>query len=324
MKKQALVSIIIPTLNRAALLMEALESIRNQKYKNWECIVVDDGSTDETFSIVQSLSKTDKRISIHSRPENYASGGNGARNYGFELCKGEYVQWFDSDDIMLPDKLIAEIELLQKYKLDFVISSGYSADCDLQNLKKKELYLGQDLYVSYTTWSSEIFLPSVCFKTKFLKSHSLFNEKLVRGQENEFFSRIFYKTRKSARFRTIGGHYYIYRQHNENKRSTQRENYMPGYISSFVFLSIENFKRGQEMAAIKVMRFHYKNLLNYFYLALNNGDKVLSKHILKSLLPLLWKAHKKQAMLFFLGGYLSLIRGNSIYFIEKKLKNTGL
>lgn len=324
MSKHPLVSIIIPTLNRADLIAETLGSIKKQEYQNWECIIIDDGSTDHTIEVVKAFSKEDKRFFVYARPENYASGGNGARNYGFEKCRGLFVQWFDSDDIMLSTKLAEEVKTLEKYNLDFVISSGYSADKKLQNLKEKHLNIGQDLYVNYTTWQSGIFLPSVCFRRDFLKNYKLFNEKLLRGQENEFFSRVFYKSRKTAKYLTIKRFYYIYRQHESNKRSTQRKQYISSYIASFVFLSLENFKRGQKINSKEVINFHYKNVLTYFYLALNNNDKKLCKNILKSFLPLLWKTDKKLASVFYLAGHLSFLRRGSIYFLEQKLKNTVL
>ncbi|TQD33811.1 glycosyltransferase family 2 protein [Haloflavibacter putidus] len=324
MSKHPLVSIIIPTLNRADLIAETLGSIKEQEYQNWECIIIDDGSTDNTIEVVKAFSKEDKRFSVFSRPANYAPGGNGARNYGFRKSQGTYIQWFDSDDIMLSTKLAEEVKTLEKHNLDFVISSGYSADNKLQNLKEKHLDVGQDLYVNYTTWKSKIFLPSICFKSTFIRKYKLFNEKLLRGQENEFFSRVFYKSRKFAKYFAISGFHYIYRQHDNNKRSRQRNQYISAYMNSFVFLSLENFKRGKEIASKEVINFHYKNLLAFFYLALNNNDKNLCKQILSDFLPFLWQTNKRIAFAFFVAGHLSLIRGNSIYFLEQKLKNTVL
>src|SRR5690606_30981203 len=100
-----LVSIIIPTFNRAHLIGETLDSVIAQTYQNWECIVVDDGSTDDTAKVMEAYTAKDSRIQYHHRPPEHKPGGNGARNYGFKMSRGEYVNWFDSDDIMLPDFL---------------------------------------------------------------------------------------------------------------------------------------------------------------------------------------------------------------------------
>ena len=83
-----LVSIIIPTYNRAHLLEETLNSIVKQTYSNWECLIVDDGSKDDTDNFMESFIKKDKRFQYHKRPKNSPKGGNAARNYGFQLSKG--------------------------------------------------------------------------------------------------------------------------------------------------------------------------------------------------------------------------------------------
>jgi len=116
-----LVSIIIPTFNRAHLIGETLDSIMAQTYTNWECIIVDDGSTDGTDKVMAEYIAKDPRFQYHHRPKDRLPGGNAARNYGFEVSKGEYVNWFDSDDIMLPSKLKVKIKHFEKNKnLDVV------------------------------------------------------------------------------------------------------------------------------------------------------------------------------------------------------------
>jgi glycosyltransferase involved in cell wall biosynthesis len=95
-----LVSIIIPVYNREGLVEETLDSILAQSFKNWECIIVDDGSSDNTLPILEEYSKNDPRIKYFDRPEDRPKGANACRNYGFEKSSGEFIQWFDSDDLM--------------------------------------------------------------------------------------------------------------------------------------------------------------------------------------------------------------------------------
>ncbi|MGE5943552.1 MAG: glycosyltransferase, partial [Flavobacteriales bacterium] len=280
-----LVSIIIPTFNRAHLIGETLDSVLGQTYTNWECIVVDDGSTDTTNEVMQEYLQKDARFKYHHRPKEHLSGGNGARNYGFKLSDGEYIQWFDDDDVMLNDKIQAEIEAFQRYNVDFVIGSGYSVDENLQNRKPKELNVGKNLYESYTLWESEIFLPSVTFKKMFLNKYELFNEKLTRGQENEFFSRLFFYTYKNNNFYILNKFLYLYRQHVHNKRNIQRKEYINSYLKSFVFVSLANFKRGIKINNKRVLNFHFKNIVYYFFEALSNNDKETCYYILKKTLP---------------------------------------
>ncbi|WP_416448157.1 glycosyltransferase family 2 protein [Leeuwenhoekiella sp. A2] len=121
---QPLVSIIIPTYNRAHLITETLDSILVQTYKNWECIIVDDGSTDNTEEIVQTYLENDSRFQYHHRPEDRLKGANACRNYGFELSRGEYIQWFDSDDLMERNALSFTTTIFMKQpELDYLIGT---------------------------------------------------------------------------------------------------------------------------------------------------------------------------------------------------------
>src|SRR5690554_6998972 len=120
-----LVSIIIPTYNRAHLIGETLDSVLAQTYQNWECIVVDDGSTDNTDEVMAEYMAKDSRFQYHHRPEDRLPGGNAARNYGFEVSKGEYIQWFDSDDIMLQNFILDKVKVLNSFKGYDVVFSAY-------------------------------------------------------------------------------------------------------------------------------------------------------------------------------------------------------
>lgn len=95
-----LVSIIIPTYNRADLIGETLDSVLNQTYINWECIIIDDGSTDHSLVVIQKYSNIDSRFKYLSRPNYKKKGPSACRNYGIEKAKGEFVIFLDSDDLL--------------------------------------------------------------------------------------------------------------------------------------------------------------------------------------------------------------------------------
>jgi glycosyltransferase involved in cell wall biosynthesis len=97
------VSIILPTYNRARFLPQALESIRSQRFTDWELIVIDDGSTDDTPAVLPVLTAgLPQPVRCVRQPNR---GAYGARNTGLDLARGEYVAFFDSDDVWLPDYL---------------------------------------------------------------------------------------------------------------------------------------------------------------------------------------------------------------------------
>ena len=111
-----LISVIIPTYNRRNLLVSAVESCLDQTYGAYEIIIVDDGSTDDTASLIHGLLQgewTGRGIQYVCQKN---GGASSARNYGLSLAKGEYVQFLDSDDILLPEKLSLQVAKLQRNK----------------------------------------------------------------------------------------------------------------------------------------------------------------------------------------------------------------
>ena len=104
------VSVIIPTYNRAAMIGRAIESVLHQTHHDFELIVVDDASTDDTEAVIRSY--PDSRILYLRHSEN--RGGSAARNTGIEAARGQYIAFLDSDDEWLPDKLTHQLALLRE------------------------------------------------------------------------------------------------------------------------------------------------------------------------------------------------------------------
>ena len=100
-----MVSIVMATYNRSHFIAETLDSIRQQSFENWECIIVDDGSTDETKKVLSSYLEEDRRFKYVTRSAEHKKGLPGCRNQGLELANGELVVFFDDDDLVHPDLL---------------------------------------------------------------------------------------------------------------------------------------------------------------------------------------------------------------------------
>src|SRR5689334_13114668 len=119
-----LISIITPVFNRAHLLNETWESIKNQTYPNWEWIVVDDGSTDSSFSLISEIAKADRRVKLYSRSPELIKGPSSCRNYGVKLSQGMYLIFLDSDDLLNASCLKFRASIMsQNSSLDFSIFS---------------------------------------------------------------------------------------------------------------------------------------------------------------------------------------------------------
>jgi len=184
--KNPLVSIIIPTYNRADLIGETLDSVLAQTYQNWECIVVDDGSADNTKELVQSYVDMDSRFILVDRPDTHKPGGNGARNYGFEISNGEYIQWFDSDDLMHPELLNLKIKTFKKNKGLKSVISQVAFFREEPNIITyiTELNHKNELYEDVITYQTALYPGSIMFDAQFLmNTKETWNESLTRAQE---------------------------------------------------------------------------------------------------------------------------------------------
>lgn len=113
-------SIVVPTYNRANLIGATLDSLLQQSFKDYEIIVVDDGSTDDTEAVVLSIK--DPRI-IYCRKENAERGA--ARNFGIQKAKGNYVTFIDSDDLMYPYALQNAFDNIQKYNFPYCFAQAF-------------------------------------------------------------------------------------------------------------------------------------------------------------------------------------------------------
>lgn len=106
---EPLISVLMPVYNSALFLPQAIESILEQSFKNFELIIVDDGSTDDSLQIAKIYSDTDERVKVFSQ-EN--AGISRSRNRLLSLSKGKYIAWMDSDDVSLPERLAIQYDYL--------------------------------------------------------------------------------------------------------------------------------------------------------------------------------------------------------------------
>ncbi len=116
-----LVSIVLCTYNRAGLVRRAIRSVLAQRYTNWELIVIDDGSTDGSRSVLEAFSRRDERVRVR-RQRN--QGLARARNAGLRLAAGEYVCFLDSDDEYRPTHISSRVRLLERRRKTDVLYGG--------------------------------------------------------------------------------------------------------------------------------------------------------------------------------------------------------
>ena len=123
-----IVSIITPAYNAAPFLEETVKSVQAQSFPDWEMIIVDDCSTDNTYSLAKKLAEEDSRIKVLQNSEN--SGVAATRNKALNVATGQYIAFLDSDDLWLPDKLKKQIEFMDAghYILTYTNYQKFNSD----------------------------------------------------------------------------------------------------------------------------------------------------------------------------------------------------
>ena len=192
----AIVSIIIPTYNREKLLNETIQSIKNQTYYHWECIIVDDQSTDYSLNFLIKVAKEDSRFKIFSRPNDKLKGANSCRNYGIEKASGMYLMFFDSDDLLKEDCLQNRVNQFDKNpNCDMLVFSMGIFDFQTKpQVYEHRKFINLNLRDSINEFILSNKLPwNVCrpiYRTNFIKNKIAFNEKIHNFQDDEFNLRV--------------------------------------------------------------------------------------------------------------------------------------
>lgn len=165
-----MISVVIPTYNRATTIEKCLDSVLNQTYKDIEVIIVDDCSTDDTVSVVEQYSKKTDKIKLYVLEKN--SGACVARNYGVSKSKGEYIAFQDSDDIWRSNKLESQYNTLVQNNSDVVFcamqlnySDGNHRGKKVPNNSYKKGFINFDLLLEKSVISTQtIFGKKECFE----------------------------------------------------------------------------------------------------------------------------------------------------------------
>ena len=183
------VSVIIPTYNRANLINRSVSSVLNQTFKDFEVIVVDDGSIDNTENVVKNFN--DSRIKYIKGEKNV--GAAAARNIGIKVAKGKFIAFQDSDDEWLPEKLEEQIKIFKKVSLRigivyvgrWQIKEEKKMYIPFERVNQKEGNIYKELLKSNFIGTPTILVKKECFEKV-----GMFNENLPRFQDWELVLRL--------------------------------------------------------------------------------------------------------------------------------------
>ena len=187
-----LVSILIPCYNSERFILDSINSLLKQDYENIEIIIVDDGSTDESLRIAESIN--DIRVHVYSQSN---SGACVARNFAFEKCHGDYIMYFDADDLINKSYVSSLVKCLRDAN-DLSIATGewdrFRTDLSEASFRKLSVYkdydCGFNLLLDMWNTGEMLTCSSYLVPRKLIEIVGGWDESVLKNQDGEFFSRI--------------------------------------------------------------------------------------------------------------------------------------
>ena len=285
-----LVTIVIPCYNAEKYIAETIVSVINQTYTNWELIVVNDGSTDNSLNIIKEFAANDDRISFIDKKN---TGVSDARNKGIALSKGKFIAFLDADDVWKSDflKLVlarfSEDNLLGLVHSDNQIINEYSEKLNQINASFEGYVLDKLLLGGENEYIFAI--SSVVVKKEVIDNVGQFDVHLTNGADHEFYFRVA-KKYKIGRVSKVG---IYYRLHANN---------MHANIELLEKDTLAIYKKSDETNLFKNSTFRRKCISNIYLILAgsfwNDGDNKRKgiHYIIKSIItypPVIFKLIKK-------------------------------
>lgn len=281
-----IVTIIMATYNRAHFIVETLNSIISQTYSNWECIIVDEGSVDNTEKIVKEICEKDTRFSYYQKDLlKYRKGLSGTRNCGLDIAKNrnaKYIQLFDDDDIMHPKKIELQIlPFINDPTLDMTLCcyrkfhTFDTIEFDLNLADDKSCFIEADnLFDDFFYQRINLNSLGPIWKFDTIKNVR-FDEKLYWGEEREFYLRIFLI--KNIKYQPVNYVLFWYRKHdlsitsNFYKNRHVKENSQMRLNFKIAVLMLFKFKVDFKKMKF-IIKVFWKNFIILTKLRCNNGN----------------------------------------------------
>lgn len=234
------ISVIIPTFNRSNVIIDALETVRLQTYANWECLIVDDGSSDNSEGLITNYIQDDSRYKFIKRPTTRRKGAATCRNIGLENANGQFVQFLDSDDLMASNKLEVQVNHLKNEALNSMATCRYGIS--RPPFQKTKIINGLQIFKdfdspinllkTFATSFSYFPLHSYMIPMSIIQKTEPWNEELSVNDDGEYFTRIILN---SAKVTFCPLTYVIYRAGAGNRITTKitKDSGIKSYVDSW-------------------------------------------------------------------------------------------
>ena len=289
-----MISVVIPTHNRADLLPRAIKSVQAQTLKDLEILIVSDGSEDNTREVVETLAKDDNRIKfIEYYP---AKGGNIARNIGIENASGEYVAFLDDDDEFMPEKLEKQIAVMTSDAKIGMVYTGVRAiyvneDVEYSSVPKAEGDLSDKILLDNIIGTTS----TVMVRKELLLQAGKFDVQLRALQDFDLWIRV-------CQLCKVGFvsdemiYYYNYTGTKQVSALTDK------YIESFAYINNKYKDKMETLSADKMREKKYNEYMLLGNKAMRNGDGKLARKFIKAALK---EQYSKKALAYYVLSFTS-------------------
>ena len=252
------VSIVIPTYNSSQYISEALDSVLAQTYKDYEIIVVDDGSTDDTIQALQPYMSRIKYI----YKEN--GGPGSARNVGIRNAQGEYIAFLDSDDLWLPEKLEKQVRYLERYpEISLVFTDCLRLEENSLRRSKRRKFISDDMLVSIW-WENLIVTSTVMVRKYCFERIGTFDESGRMAEDLEMWLRIIANGYRVSFLDEILAVYRV-RLSGHRRSNVDRAYYTTRQVLEKYYNIIKQYRRdAKKLYKRRFLRLHFEHGLAYF------------------------------------------------------------
>ncbi|MFW5892300.1 MAG: glycosyltransferase family 2 protein [Bacteroidota bacterium] len=264
MERNPLVSIILPVYNGETYIADAVQSVMHQSYRNWELLIINDGSTDDTLAVVKKF--PDKRIHLFNQIN---KGVSAARNTGFQNMKGDYFCFLDADDMLPPKSIETRLKVFKTHPdTEFVDGVTEVKNSDLT----KTLFVFEPRFTG-NPHNELLKLSDKCFfgPTWFIKRNNKkgyhMNETLTHGEDLLFYIEISTK----GTYRYVNDKIYIYRK-SANSAMTNLKGLEKGYIELWKIIRQKSMYNKKQLF---LLRLKIKKIMLLSYLKNRQPVKAL-------------------------------------------------
>ncbi len=292
MNKEIKISVVVPTFNNAQLLKRCINSVLSQTYKNFELLIIDNYSKDETSEII-SLFK-DKRIS-HIKIHNYGIIAK-SRNLGIKKSNGEWIAFLDSDDIWYPNRLKKISKFFNtKYRYDLISTNEFMV-YENRKIKKRLFYHlnPKDKYKSLLLYGNKLSPSASVVRKEFIIKNSIFfneDKNFITVEDYDFWLMLALKKAKFKFLKSFEGEYLVHSNNSSSKNNLHNNNLI-NLIELHTF-NIQKFEKNKNNLFKKlinlrkaIIKLQSKQLIGFFSIFIKSPIFIFRVILIKFLFKL--------------------------------------